>query len=216
MDVLLYGAGLLGQQVYYLVDTYLKDRFNILGFVDDVKDKGSNIVDNLKTVGSLREVSDSGKYPPKKVKMFLSIGYTNMRGRGQAFHRAKKLGYIFESIIHPAAHVEKNSTIGEGVTVLAGAVVDQFTYIKDMNYLDIGVKIGENTVVEENNYFSAGTTIAGSVTIGKNNFFGLDTTVVNDVAIGSNNIINAKSLIYKRLGDNKKVVVFHEQRLIEG
>jgi len=216
MDALLYGAGLLGRQVYYLVDTYLKEKFNILGFVDDVQKKGTGVVDNLRTLGSLEEVYGSGKYPPESVRMFLAIGYSDMSGRGEAFQRAKKLGYEFESIIHPAAHVEKNSSIGEGVTILAGAVIDQFTLIKDMNYFDIGVKVGENTFIDENNYFSAGTTVAGSVKIEKNNFFGLDTTVVNDVRIGSNNTINAKSLIYKNLGDNKKVVVFHEQRLIEG
>ncbi|MEE9543364.1 MAG: hypothetical protein V3V95_06250 [Thermodesulfobacteriota bacterium] len=215
MDVLLYGAGLLGTQMHYLVETYFKDKMKVVGFVDDVQQKGVSVTGNLKNLGSLEEVCNGGDYPPEKVRMILAIGYSNMKGRGDAFRRAKGLGYGFESIVHPGAHVEKNVSLGEGVMVLAGAIIDQFTVVKDMNYLDIGVKVGENSVIEENNYFSSGTTIAGSVKIGSNNFFGLDTTVVNDVSIGSNNSINAKSLIYKDLGDNKKVVVFHEQRIME-
>lgn len=214
-DVILYGAGLLGRQVHYLVETYCSDKYNVVGFIDDTKEAGEIVCGSLTILASLDDIYSKGDYPPDRFKMIMAIGYANMAARGSAFHRAKGFGYEFASIVHPEAFVEKNASVGEGVLVLAGVIVDQFTKVGDLNYLDIGVKVGENTVIEENNYFAAGTTLAGSVKVGSNNFFGLDTTVVNDISIGDGNTINAKSLIYKNLDDNKRVVTVHKQRYIE-
>ncbi len=214
MDVLIYGAGLLGRQIHYLIDIYFKDRFKILGFIDDAREKGLSVVNDLHILGSLKEIYEDGNYSPDKVKLVLAIGYSDMQARRNAYNNAKELGYEFEGIIHPEAVVEKNAEIGEGVIILAGVVVDQYVAVRDINYLDIGTMMGENTIIETNNYFSAGTTVGGSVRIGENNFFGLNSTVVNDVSVGSNNFINAKALIYKNLGDNKKVIEFYEQRII--
>lgn len=212
MDVLIYGAGALGRQVHYLADTYFKDRLNILGFIDDFKEKDSIVVDGLRVLGPLSHVSTV--LPPEKTRLILAIGYNKMADRRNAFTMAKELGYRFESLIHPKAMVEENAELGEGVVILAVAIVDQYVKIKEINFMDIGTRIGENTVVGANNYFSAGTTLAGSVTVGENNFFGLNSTVVDGMRIGNNNFINACALVYKYLGDNRKVVEFYEQRII--
>lgn len=213
MDVLIYGGGLLGRQVHYLVETYFGGSYRILGFIDDVKEKEMEVVNDLRVLGSLEEMNTDPNYVPDRIALIMAIGYSNMPGRFVAFSRAKGMGYRFESLIHPEAVVEKNVRLGEGVVVLAGVVVDQYVEIREANYLDIGVLVGENCMIGANNYFSAGTTVGGSVTIGGGNFFGLSTTVVNDISIGNNNFINAKTLIYKNIGDNRKVVELHEQHL---
>jgi|GEM_PF-2593757 len=214
-DVLIYGGGLLGRQVLYLVKTYFSNDYNVIGFIDDIKKKGEVIEDGFVNYGSLNDIFNDNKYSPDNVKLILAIGYNNMIGKYEAYNNAKENGYNFISLIHPNASIEKNVILGEGVILLAGVVVDQYVEIKDINYLDIGCKIGENTVLDINNYLSAGTTIGGSVNVGKNNFFGLNTTVVNDIEIGNNNFINAMSLIYKKVKDNKRVVMLFEQTYLE-
>ena len=82
--------------------------------VDDVLEKETLITGNLATTGSLEETVCNSTYFPDRVKLVLAIGYLNMSGRYNAFLRAKKQGYCFESLIHPKAFTEKNSTIGEG------------------------------------------------------------------------------------------------------
>lgn len=216
MDVLIYGAGLLGKQVHYLASTYFKDRYAVLGFIDDEPaKKDAPVVGGLKVLGSLAEVCERNEYSFEDVKLILAIGYAHMEQRHRAFRNAKALGYSFESIVHPRAHVEQNAALGEGVIVLAGAVVDQSVRICDISYIDIGVLIGEETIVGVNNYLAAGVTVGGSVRTGRHNFFGLNSTVVNDVTIGDNNFINAQTLIHRNVEDNQQVIELHEHRLIQ-
>lgn len=212
MDVLIYGGGMLGQQVAYLMVTHFADSHNLLGFIDDTQDAGTDVSEGLKTVGSLERAAASNEYGPGRVHLVFGIGYSNMPARREAFERAKSSGYDFLTLIHPNASVEPSAQLGEGVVVLAGAVVDQYVSVGDLSYLHIGTKIGEKCRLGANNYFSAGATFGGSVQVGSGNFFGINATIVNDITIGSNCFINAGSLIYKPVDDNLRMVEFREQR----
>lgn len=211
---IIYGGGLLGRQVYYIVKTYFQDQYNVVGFADDIRNINEIVVDNIPVIGSLNSLALSERYSPQDAKLIFAIGYSDMKARTNAYMNAKGLGYKIEALIHPKAMVEKNVKLGEGVIVQAGAIVDQFVSIDDGNYLDIGTLIGENCNIGMCNYFSAGTTIGGSVTIGRGNLLGLNTTVTTDIVIGDNNFINAKSLVYKDIDSNKQLVEIHESRLV--
>ena len=211
-DVLIYGAGMLGQQVAHLLETHFLDEYRLVGFVDDEKPQRTVVIDRQKTVGALSDVACGEKYDPRSVKLVFGIGYSNMRARRAAFEQAIALGYECVGLVHPDANVDPSATLGVGVIVLAGAVVDQYVKVGDASYLHIGSRFGENCDIGVNNYFSAGSTLGGSVSVGRDNFFGINSTVTNDIAIGNNNFLNAGSLIYKRVGDDIRIVEFREQR----
>ncbi len=205
-DVLIYGGGQLGRQMHYFLAAHGQDECRVLGCVDDVRTAGEQVTEGLWVVGNLESIAENPDFDPNRCLLVLAIGYTDMLGRDQAFNRAKALGYEFLTLIHPQAIVEQNVRLGEGVMIMAGAVVDQYNEIGDITYLDIGTSVGENGQIGTNNYLAAGTSIGGNVTIGRDNFLGMDTTVTNDVSIGDFNLINAKTMIYKNLGDEQKVV----------
>jgi UDP-perosamine 4-acetyltransferase len=209
---MIYGGGMLGKQVGHLMLNHYAGRHNLCGFIDDVLPPGVDVIDGITTLGSLADVSAMSGYGPESKSLVFAIGYSDMRARGLAVDKVRPLGYDMISLIHPAASVEPSARLGEGVVVLAGAVVDQYVTIGDFCYLHNGSIVGENSVLGANNYLSAGTTFGGSVTVGANNFFGINSTIVNDVDIGDNNFINAASLVYKPVGDNLNIVEFREQR----
>jgi len=212
MDVLIYGGGMLGRQVTHLIKNHFGIAYDICGFVDDILPRGAEVVDGIETMGSLDDVSVQGAFVPGKMTLVFAIGYSDMRRRRQAFQNVKSKGYELVSLIHPNSSVETSADLGEGVIVLAGAIVDQFVVIGDVCYLHNGSIVGEHCKVGANNYFSAGTTLGGSVVVGEDNFFGINSTIVNDIAIGSNNFINAGSLIYKQLSNDLRIVEYREQR----
>ncbi len=212
MDILIYGGGMLGRQVQHLVKEHFGHSYKIRGFVDDVQPPGTIVVDGVATVGSLEHISTHSEFGPDQIPIVFAIGYSNMLARGRAFQNARSKGYRFVGLIHPRSSVETSVDLGEGVVILAGAIVDQFVAIGDVSYLHNGTIVGENCRIGANNYFSAGTTLGGSVVVGEDNFFGMNATIVNDVTIGSNNFINAGSLIYKPLGNDLKMVEYREQR----
>lgn len=213
-NIIIYGAGMLGQQVANMLQTHFSSQYKLMGCVDDTQDAGIRVVDGLTTIGSLETVAACELYNPRQTTMIFAIGYTKMQARGAAFKRAVDAGYTFQSIIHPHAVVDPGVILGDSTIVLAGSVIDQFVTIGSACYIHIGSKIGEGCTVGDNNYFSAGTTLGGSVDIGHDNFFGINATVVNDVSIGSKNFINAGSLIYKDMADETQIAEYREQREI--
>ena len=212
IDVLIYGAGMLGRQVAHLVRAHFANSYRVIGFVDDVKEVGTEISEKAPVVGSLRQLDSMAGLRATQVPLIFGIGYSDMLARRSAFESAQQLGYHFLSLVHPAAMVEPTVKLGNGVTVLAGAILDQFVSIGDASYVHIGTKMGENCSVGINNYFSAGSTLGGSVVIGDDNFLGINVTVVNDTTIGSHNFLNADSLVYRPIGDHTRLVEYREQR----
>ena len=201
---------MLGVQVAHLVSHHFSDSYRLRGFVDDVRDSGEIICADLAVIGSLEYFSTMAFY--QNTPLAFGIGYGDMRGRRNAFEKAREMGREFVSLVHPNSIVEPTVQLGQGVTVLAGAILDQYVTVGDLSYVHIGVKVGENCRIGTNNYFSAGSTLGGSVSVGNDNFFGINCTVVNDISVGDNNFINAESLVYKPLGDNLRLVEYREQR----
>jgi sugar O-acyltransferase (sialic acid O-acetyltransferase NeuD family) len=213
-EVLIYGAGLLGLQVLHQVNTFYKHKYTVLGFIDDIQPNETEIINRLRVIGGFQEIKESGNYPPNKIGLISAIGYSNMKGREQAFLKAKEAGYTFETLIHANAFVDPSATIGMGTIITAGVIIDQTVSLGENNYIDIGVRIGENCVIKNNNYFSSGATIAGSVHIGDNNFFGLNCTVVDGLHMGNHNFINAAALVYRDMENNQKLVEVRQNRIV--
>jgi len=213
--LIIYGGGQLGRQIYSLLATHSAHKSQVLGFADDMQDKGVEVIAGVRTLGGLGDIVDESGTRPEEAMLVMGIGYSNMVARGMAYSRAKELGYAFGGFVHPAAYVEPDVQLGEGCIVLAGAVLDQHVTAGPINHFDISTTIGEYSIIDANNYIAAGATLAGSVMVGRNNFIGLDVTVVDDISIGNNNYINAKSLVYKNIDDDRRVVEIHQSRTIK-
>jgi len=211
-DVLIYGGGMLGLQLAHLLRFHFVGSHRLLGFIDDVRPAAVEVWDGLHTVGSLEQALASESHRPGQVELVFGIGYSDMLARRRAFDRARSAGYGFVTLIHPRAHVEPTARLGEAVTILAGALVDQFVSIGDACYFDMGSKVSEDCRIGTNNYFTSGSTLAGHVKVGDDNFFGTNCTVTDRLKIGNHNFVNAATLVYRPVGDHTRVVEYREQR----
>jgi len=211
-NLLIYGAGKLGCQVYYHVKKYYAGTAKVAGFVDDTMPVGSEIIDGIRTVGGLSEQSFCASFAPQDFRVVFAIGYSNMGARLSAYQRLLEAGYGLFSIIHPRAVIEDNATIGDGCILLGGCVIDQGVTLGAVCYIDIGVTIGEDSVMGVNNYLSASCALGGSVTMGDNNFIGMNSTIVNNVEIGNGVTVNAQTLVHKDVADHSQVIEIHKVR----
>jgi acetyltransferase-like isoleucine patch superfamily enzyme len=211
-QVVFYGAGHLGRQIYHHVSTYCRDGVEVLGFVDDTKPAGLKVIDGKQTLGSLAQAQTSSALQPNAVEVVFAIGYTSMRTRRAALERVLAVGYRLFTFVHPRAIVEPGAELGQGCVVLAGAVIDQQVSVGPACFIDIGVRLTAGTTVGCNNYFSAGTATGSRVRIGDDCFFGMDCTVTTEVQMGSNLFVNAKTLVPRNVGDNLKLVELHKGR----
>jgi acetyltransferase-like isoleucine patch superfamily enzyme len=209
-----YGAGELGRQVYHHVATYHRDTAEVIGFLDDTKERGLEVIDGKRTLGSLADAAGTPGLRPDAIDIVFTIGYTSMPLRRAALERVLAAGYRLFSVLHPRAVIEPGAQVGAGSIVLAGAVIDQHVSVGVACFVDVGVRLTAGTTVGCNNYFSSGTSTGSRVKIGDDCFFGMDCTVTTDVQMGSNLFINAKTLVPRNLGNNVKLVEVHKSREI--
>jgi len=211
VKVLVYGAGRLGGQVLHLLTHHFAGEYTVGGFIDDTRPAGESAAGGHRTLGSLAAVAADPATAPDRTLLVPAIGYADLPARGRALAAARALGYRFLSLVHPHAWLEPTVSLGEGVIVLAGTLLDQTVTVGDWCYLDQGVKLGEECVLGANNYLAAGATLGGGARLGRDNFLGLDVTVTDRVTVGDGTFINARTLVYKDLGDGQRLIEFHEQ-----
>jgi acetyltransferase-like isoleucine patch superfamily enzyme len=207
-----YGAGHLGRQIYHHVKHYCAETAQVLGFIDDTKGVGHEVIDGQLTLGSLADAMQDPALQPTAVHLVFAIGYTSMVQRRAALERVLAAGYPLFTVVHPRAVIEPGAEVGAGCVVLAGAVIDQQVKVGAACFIDINVRLTAGTLVGCNNYFSSGTATGSRVQIGDDCFFGMDCTVTTDVKMGSHLFVNAKTLVPRDVGDNLKLVQVQKSR----
>ena len=210
--MVIYGAGHLGRQIYHHVKHHCAQTAQVLGFIDDTKDPGHEVIDGQLTLGSLTQALQNPALLPSAVQLVFAIGYTSMVLRRAALDRVLAAGYPLFTVMHPRAVIEPGAEVGAGCVVLAGAVIDQQVKVGPACFIDINVRLTAGTRVGCNNYFSSGTATGSRVQVGDDCFFGMDCTVTTDVKIGSHVFVNAKTLVPRDVGDNLKLVQLHKGR----
>ncbi len=202
--LVIFGAGQLGVQLGHQVLAH--GDAEILGFIDDTRPAGLEVMPGLRTLGGLAGAADKAA----GADLVFGIGYGDMRARRLALQRTMDAGWTLHTFVHPSAVVEPSAEVGPGCVVLAGAVIDQRVRVGAGCYVDIGVRLTNGTTVGSNNWFSSGTATGSRVHIGDDCFFGMDCTVTTDVRLGSRLSVNAKTLLARDLGDDLKVVQRHQ------
>ena len=215
MNLLIYGTGSLGIQAYRLICEI--PTFSCIGFIDDFKDIGTNVIDDLTVFGnknSLKNHIANNSEFVKKCGVVIAIGPTDLISRYKIFTWCKKKGFEFPNLIHPNASIEKSAKLGVGNIILANSTIDNDVMIKDINYFDIGTSISHENSIGSNNFLTVGCSTAGNVTIGDNNFVGINSTITDSVNIGNGNLLTACNLITKNIESNNKIITFHDQQSI--
>ena len=215
-SIVIYGAGLLGQQLMVLMQSLYKGEYEVVSFIDErIGDCDNYLKTGLNVYGNLDSAIASKCCSPEKVKLILAIGYSDLAARFNAFSQAKSIGYKFLSLVHPSAIVSPEAEIGEGVFIGAGTIIDVSCKLGDANFIDAGCLIAERVALNYGNYLAAKVVICGSTKVGSCNFFGATATICNDLIIGDGNFINSQILLARNLKDNSRVAEVRQIRVID-
>lgn len=173
--------------------------YKIFGFIDSFKNIGTNIL-GYRVIGNENHIS----YLMEKkgiTKGIIAIG--DNWSRKEMFKRIKALNHSFDfiSAIHPSASISNYSTIGKGVAVMAGTVINAEAEVGDFSIINTKASLGHESVMEEFSSLSSGVIVGGNVTIGKFTALSIGTTIVNNITIGKHTVIGAGSLVTRNIGD---------------
>ncbi|WP_312765406.1 NeuD/PglB/VioB family sugar acetyltransferase [Epilithonimonas sp.] len=192
------GAGTYGQ-VYA---EYLKDEYNILGFIDDNQTLQNMKINDVKVLGDFDFLLSNIDI---STNVFIPIG--NNKVRVQLLQRTIEKGFKTPNFIHGTAKIHPSVEIGKGVYILPGTQIMPLTQIKDFVLISMGVNIAHHNIIDQGCFFSQGSNIGANIHFNSNVFCGIASTVMTGVKeVGENSLIGAGAVIIRDVPDFAVVV----------
>ena len=141
------------------------------------------------------------QYRPGQVLLVNGVGSVKASHvRKKIFERFKSKGYSFASIIHPSATVGQDGVcLGEGVQILAGAVIQPGCRIGNNVILNTRASADHDCEIASHAHIAPGTTLCGHVRVGECSHIGAGATVLQNVTIPSQITIGAHSLVTRTI-----------------
>ncbi|MEY4316535.1 MAG: hypothetical protein RI902_343 [Pseudomonadota bacterium] len=122
-------------------------------------------------------------------------------GNEYGFARAKIADYLVKeklkpiSIISEKSIIEKSVTIGAGVLVMPGAIVQKFAQIGSYAVVNTGAIIEHETVIGQGTHVMSGAVLTGRVHVEDYSTICANATVLPDLNIGEGSIVGAGAVV---------------------
>ncbi len=196
--VILLGAG---GHAKVLLDTLLEQNVKIIGVTVPNPEKDSKYFCEIPVIGNDDVVKNFDCKEIELVNGIGSVGSTDLRRK--VYEKFKSWGYRFRNVIHSGAIISCNSEVllGEGIQVMAGAVVNVGAVIGENSIINTRASIDHDCQIGKHVHIAPGTTLSGNVKVGEGSHIGVGTTIIQGVAVGSKTIIGAGSLVLHDIDD---------------
>ena len=148
-------------------------------------------------IGNLAKLIDSLK---NYDAFFVAIGDNELRYKIVSSLRKEKVNII--SLIHPKSTISKFSSIGIGTCVMANAVVNAGSLIKEGVIINTSASVDHDCLIEDFAHISPNCSVSGGVRIGKFTHLGTGTSVHPGIDIGNNVKSVIGSNVFKNILDD--------------
>lgn len=157
--------------------------YSDIAFLDDRDVPGMNVVGTVDTFH--RYLADSD--------FFVAIGDNIVRER--IFKKLQSSGANIVSLIHPNAVISKCVSIGDGVVVMAGVVVNHSAELGNGVILNTCCSVDHDCKVSDFSHISVGAHLAGAVSVGERTLIGPGATVLSNMTICADCIIGGGAVV---------------------
>lgn len=177
----------------------------VLGVCDPAL--AADAVSRWEDLDVLGDDSALDQLPPDRVALVLGIGQLatgTLRERLYAAWRAR--GYDFPALVHPAAWVAPGVVLGDGVQVMAGAVIQPGCEIGSNSIINTRASIDHDCRIGCNVHIAPGATLCGTVTIEDSAFIGAGATVIQGIRVGKSAVVGAGVALVRDLAAETTVL----------
>lgn len=137
-------------------------------------------------------------YSSQKVQLVNGLGSVGLpSARGRLFDDCKKLGFVFATVVHPAAVIAADVEIGEGSQVMAGAILQPGVCLGDNVIVNTNASVDHDCTIGRHTHIAPGATLSGDVQVGIGTHLGTGVLIVQGIKIGDNSVVGAGSLVLK-------------------
>jgi len=117
--------------------------------------------------------------------------------RTKLYDKFSNKGYSFQQVISKKAIISDFATLGKGVQVMHGAVIQAGAVIGDNTIINTGAIIEHDCIIGSHNHIAPGVTLSGQVKTGDCVHIGTGANVIQNVTIGDNAVIGAGANVTK-------------------
>jgi len=132
-----------------------------------------------------------------------SLPYSMLRSK--IFNKFFKQGYIFAPVLSKHAIISPYATLGHGVQVMPGAIVQAGVHIGDNTIINSGAIIEHDCIIGKHNHIAPGATLSGEVCTGDDVHIGTGAIVIQSVSIGEACVIAAGAIVTRSI-ESEKIV----------
>ena len=128
------------------------------------------------------------------------------RRRKDMFLSLKAKGYRFPALVHPTAWVDPSVELGEGVQVMAGAVIQPDATVGADTIINTGSRVDHDCIIDCHVHVAPGAVLCGAVRIASDTFIGAGATIIQGVSVGRDSIVGAGVTVIRDLQAGPVVV----------
>ncbi|MGG1518932.1 acetyltransferase [Paenibacillus oryzisoli] len=177
-----------------VIHEILKKRsdIHILGYIDN-QDKGVP----LKWLGDDEKIKG---VETDSLFLVLGIGYSpNSRKREKLYRYYKEKGYSFLSVIHDQATISEEAVLGEGVQIMAGAIIQPGVSILENVLVNTGAIIDHESRVHAHVHIAPRATLCGNVVINESVYVGAGAVIIQNIMVGQDSVIAAGATVVRNV-----------------
>lgn len=147
------------------------------------------------------------QYDPLRVRLVNGVGSTGSSTiRTRLFDEWKAKGYRFASIVHPTAYISTSAQLGEGIQVMAGAVIQTGVTIEHNTIVNTRAVVEHHCEIGAHSHIAPGAVVCGNVHIGSGVHIGAGAVIKQGLRIGDCAVIGAGAVVIRDVPAHQTVV----------
>ena len=129
------------------------------------------------------------------------VGIGNNQRRLKTGYYLRQIEFKIINAISPAAIISPSARLGDGIAVMAGAVINAEGRIDDFSIINTHASVDHDCWIGEGAHVCPGSTLAGNVRVGSLAFIGAGATVIPGTTIGHDATIGAGASVLRDVPD---------------
>ncbi len=190
-NIVIFGASGHGSVVLDCIEQ--EGKYNVIGFVDSFKKKGSK-QNGYEILGNEYDLP----YLFEKFNLFggiVAIGDNWIRKL--LVEKISKIvtDFHFITTVHPRALIGKDVYLGKGTVVIPGAIINANSEVGNHCILNTNSSLGHDGQMSSHSSLASGVSTGGNFNLGKYSAVSLGSKIIENITIEEHTVIGAGSLV---------------------
>ena len=166
----------------------------LLGFTDIQPPDADTLLAGLNFLGDDPAILSS--HSPDEVSLVNGLGSTgDIKHRATLFNRFIAKHYGFADIIHPTACLSPSVSYGQGLQILAGAIVNTGAQLGDNVLINSRALVEHHCTIGDHTHIASGAVLCGACQIGQSVHIGAAAVINQGITIGNGAIIASGAVV---------------------